>query len=84
MDAGAGAAHSSEVAMLASLIFGCALLLLGSSTANAAPETVYFRSADGATEIVGYVFKPTVPGPYPAIVMLHSRAGAYSSNSNAG
>jgi dienelactone hydrolase len=84
MDAGAGADRSSEVAMLASLIFGCALLLLGSSTANAAPETVYFRSADGATEIVGYVFKPTVPGPYPAIVMLHGRAGAYSANSNAG
>jgi carboxymethylenebutenolidase len=61
----------------------CALPLLCSSPSRAEPETVYFKSADGATEIVGYLFKPTTPGPHPAIVLLHGRAGPYSSNDNA-
>lgn len=45
----------------------------------AAPETVRFQSADGKTELTGYVFKPAEAGPYPAIVMLHGRGGPYSS-----
>lgn len=59
----------------------------------AQPETVYFPSADGRTELVGYLFMPQTPspapstaqspGPAPAIVMLHGRAGPYSSNVNA-
>jgi len=59
-----------------------ALLLI--STAAAEPQTVYFRSADGSTEMVGYLFRPRTPGPSPAIVMLHGRGGPYSSNDNAG
>ena len=47
-------------------------------------STVYFRSGDGQTELVGYVFKPAGLAPFPAIVMLHGRAGPYSSNVNAG
>lgn len=47
------------------------------------PETVYFRSADGTTEIVGYLFKPEGAGPHPAIVLLHGRGGPYSTNANA-
>ena len=47
-------------------------------------ETVYFPSADGRTEIVGYLFRPHGAGPHPAVVMLHGRAGPYSSNVNAG
>lgn len=54
------------------------------SAAAAEPETVFFPSADGATEIVGYLFRPAQPGPHPAVVMLHGRAGPYSSNVNAG
>jgi len=46
------------------------------------PTTVYFASADGRTEIVGYLFRPAGRGPYPAIVMLHGRAGPYSANVN--
>jgi carboxymethylenebutenolidase len=49
---------------------------------RAEPETVYFKSADGQTEIAGYLFKPKGPGPHPAIVLLHGRAGPYSANFN--
>ena len=46
------------------------------------PETVYFPSADGKTEIVGYLFKPPDAGAHGAVVMLHGRAGPYSTNVN--
>jgi carboxymethylenebutenolidase len=45
------------------------------------PDRVEFASADGQTDLVGYVFKPE--GPHsarsPAVVMMHGRAGPYSS-----
>jgi dienelactone hydrolase len=62
-------------------LLAIALALLAAS-ARAEPETVYFKSADGATEIVGYLFKPAGTGPHPAIVLLHDRAGPYSANDN--
>jgi dienelactone hydrolase len=66
-------------------ILGCMVAqLLVVSAAEAAPETVYFKSVDGQTEIVGYLFKPANRGPHPAVVMLHGRAGPYSANDNAG
>jgi carboxymethylenebutenolidase len=45
------------------------------------PERVEFSSLDGKTRLVGYVFKPAeMPRPrVPAAVMMHGRAGAYSS-----
>src|SRR5690349_7451401 len=52
------------------------------TAAHAAPETVYFKSVDGATEIVGYLFRPAGAGPHPAIVLLHGRGGPYSTNFN--
>ena len=60
-----------------------AFSLLAPAPVLAAPETVYFKSADGATEIVAYLFRPAGAGPHPAIVLLHGRAGPYSSNVNA-
>ena len=30
----------------------------------AEPDTVFFPSADGTTQLVGYLFKPAGPGPY--------------------
>ena len=64
-------------------LLACALFpALLVSPAMADPETVFFPSADGATEIVGYLFRPQVPGPRPAVVMLHGRGGPYSSNVN--
>jgi dienelactone hydrolase len=59
-----------------------ALPLLIASQAMAEPETVFFKSADGETEIVAYLFKPATPGPHGAVVMLHGRAGPYSANVN--
>ncbi len=46
---------------------------------SAQPKTVHFPSADGKTKLVGYVFEPGGPGPHAAVVMLHGRAGPYSS-----
>jgi carboxymethylenebutenolidase len=45
------------------------------------PERVQFGSADGKTTLIGYVFKPSVQpgGRVPAVVMMHGRAGPYSS-----
>jgi dienelactone hydrolase len=59
-----------------------ALPLLAATAARAEPETVYFKSADGTTEIVGYLYKPEGSGPHPAIVLLHGRAGPYSTKDN--
>jgi carboxymethylenebutenolidase len=49
------------------------------SAVDALPEPVRFASRDGATELVGYLFRPAGPGPHPAIVLLHGRSGPYSS-----
>jgi dienelactone hydrolase len=48
------------------------------------PERVSFPSADGKTTLVGYVFTPQGghPARVPAVVMMHGRAGAYSSSAN--
>lgn len=43
------------------------------------PRTVHFLSEDGQTRLTGYLFEPTSNSPHPAIVLLHGRAGAYSS-----
>jgi dienelactone hydrolase len=46
-------------------------------------ERVSFPSADGHTTLIGYLFRPRkAEGPFPAIVMMHGRAGAYSSAAN--
>lgn len=46
-----------------------------------APQRVVFPSIDDAgTELVGYLYAPvSVEGPAPAVVLMHGRAGAYSS-----
>jgi len=64
-------------------ILALALPCLAASAASAAPETVYFKSADGVTELVGYLFAPAGDGPHPAVVMLHGRVGPYSTSDNA-
>ena len=57
-----------------------ALVLAGTAgRLSATPRTVHFESADHKTKLVGYVFEPTGPGLHPAIVLLHGRAGPYSS-----
>jgi carboxymethylenebutenolidase len=65
-------------------LFGLLILALVLPAAASAgiPETVYLASADGRTEIVGYLFVPAANGPHPAIVLLHGRGGPYSANVN--
>jgi carboxymethylenebutenolidase len=53
------------------------------TAAAQAQERVNFPSRDGRTTLVGYVFAPPgPPQPRPAVVMMHGRAGAYSSRAN--
>src|SRR5437868_6369176 len=85
MDSGLAlrAPRNDEWRDFARFILTFIFLLLLPTAAFAAPETVYFKSADNSATIVGYLFHPAGGGPHPAIVMLHGRAGPYSSNDNA-
>lgn len=57
-------------------VFGVTLAALG---AEPAIKTVYLQSEDHQTRLVGYIFEPATSGPHAAIVMMHGRAGPYSS-----
>lgn len=71
------------IALLIRILAALIAMLPAARSAPAAPQTVYFRSADGRTALTGYLFQPSTPGPWAAIVMLHGRGGPYSSNDNA-
>lgn len=73
-------AHSLRLALT---LLPMAVLVPWPIAHAASSSPVYFPSGDGRTEIVGYLFKPDGPGPFPAVVMLHGRAGPYSSNVSA-
>jgi carboxymethylenebutenolidase len=70
----------SSIRVLAS----CAALWASAAAAAPQPRMAHFPSADGHTDLVGYLFEPDGPGPHPAIVLLHGRGGPYSANVNAG
>jgi len=57
---------------------------LAATTQGPLPERVTFMSADGKTLLVGYLYRPArMAAPrVPAVVMMHGRAGAYSSRAN--
>lgn len=70
-------------------IFAIGVVLLMHSLTPAAAgdlaiDRVTFPSADGKTTLVGYLFHPRSAAghPVPAVVMMHGRAGAYSSLAN--
>ena len=65
--------------MRAPVILSAALALAPLAADAAVPETIRFPSADGKTELVGYLYTPERQGAHPAIVLLHGRGGAYSS-----
>jgi dienelactone hydrolase len=49
--------------------------------ADSLPERVTFQNADGRTTLTGYLFTPPDHvGKHAAVVMMHGRAGAYSTN----
>src|SRR5437588_3902339 len=52
------------------------------AAAQSAPERVTFPSADGRTNLVGYLYRPAQAGRVPAVVMMHGRAGPYSTRAN--
>ncbi len=55
-------------------------VLLAAEAAMAAEETVKFTSLHDNVELVGYLFLPKDTAfPAPGIVLMHGRAGAYSS-----
>lgn len=66
--------------LLAACLAAAAAPAFAAKSHAAAAQAVHFPSADGHTELVGYLFTPAGPGPHPAVVMLHGRAGPYSSN----
>lgn len=83
------------VAGLTILLSNSALPAMAQEAGDAAPvratatksvgERVVFLSRDeGRTELVGYLFRPASPveGGAPAVVLMHGRAGAYSSTAN--
>jgi carboxymethylenebutenolidase len=71
---------------LFSSVTAALIALATAASANAAsqPERVTFMSADGKTTLVGYLYRPVrLRAPrVPAVVMMHGRAGAYSSRAN--
>jgi dienelactone hydrolase len=71
----------SAAVMLTGLVAASGIPLAASAPAGALPERVEFPSADGKTTLVGYLYKPAAQraGKMPAVVMMHGRAGAYSS-----
>jgi dienelactone hydrolase len=60
------------------------MLFAYGARADALPEQVSFPSADGRTMLTGYLFVPAQrpTEKAPAVVMMHGRAGAYSTNAN--
>ena len=73
--------HVNGLRSLDTSVVHVVVLLVAASATNlaATPRTVHFESADHKTKLVGYVFEPQGPGPHPAVIMLHGRAGPYSS-----
>jgi carboxymethylenebutenolidase len=69
------------IVQLTAIAAGVLLRLGHPACAEAPPERVTLLSADRKTELVGYLFKPAaMPAPrVPGVVMMHGRAGAYSS-----
>ena len=77
-DGGPAAMRSVLLAVI--VMVACALGPVLSRAAEAAgPQRVEFPGPDGQ-KLVGYLFRPVhQQGPRPAIVMLHGRAGPYST-----
>jgi dipeptidyl aminopeptidase/acylaminoacyl peptidase len=74
--------------MRPSLLF---IVLLAVSTvcgSAAAQQKVQFAALDGKdgaapTVLDGYLFRPDGPGPRPAVVFMHGRAGLFSRTTDA-
>jgi dienelactone hydrolase len=79
--------HGRTLTLVVALATGAVIGFGGAAVAaedGPLPERVTFMSADGHTTLVGYLFKPARMGAprVPAVVMMHGRAGAYSTRAN--
>ena len=76
-----GYALPPSVLMVIAALVTTPQVLVAQTTRSVAPMGVQFGSADGKTTLTGYVFQPPVPSGrrVPAVVMMHGRAGAYST-----
>ena len=74
----------ATIMILLALAIAPRLLEARSAREGALPERVQFPSADGKTMLAGYLFKASseTGRRVPAVVMMHGRAGAYSSRAN--
>jgi carboxymethylenebutenolidase len=55
----------------------------GAAAQERRPERIQFLSADGKTMLVGYLYRPAdAKSRAPAVVLMHGRAGPYSSLAN--
>jgi carboxymethylenebutenolidase len=77
-------AHAARLISLAALVTPLIGATAPPPPLGPLPDRVVFASADGHTNLIGYVFKPEGqhPARVPAVVMMHGRAGAYSSLAN--
>ena len=71
----------SLVTLVSLVIASPAALAQSPRVQDPLPDRVTFPSADGKTELVGYAFRPAAAtgARLPAVVMMHGRAGPYSS-----
>jgi carboxymethylenebutenolidase len=60
-------------------MFAACTIVVATHALAMTPATVRFASADGKTELTGYLYMPDGAPPHPSIVMLHGRSGLYSS-----
>lgn len=76
--------HATRLIALAALVVPFRLAAAPPPPLGPLPDQVTFLSADGQTKLIGYVFRPEIAHPerVPAVVMMHGRAGAYSSLAN--
>src|SRR5438093_5234022 len=74
--------HAAAAVLVGAMIIMSALGAGRAQVASTIPATVQFPSADGETMLTGFVYTPKDRRGErtPAVVMMHGRAGPYSSN----
>jgi len=78
--AGRGGAFGVRLLVIAACLLAALLSSAPAWAQSSQPRTVNFPSADGKTNLVGYLFAPAGrPKAAPAVVLMHGRSGAYSS-----
>src|SRR5215470_5205308 len=74
--------HAAAAVLVGAMITMSAFGPGRAQVAAALPATVQFPSGDGKTTLTGFVYSPTDKRAEraPAVVMMHGRAGPYSTN----